>query len=198
MTTPAIRMNVSLSADALVFDKKALARVFRQAGNEVAATARTLLRQSSGGGRLYYGPGGSAGPYRGGYRAGKYRASAPGQIPAKITGTLARSIRVRPFRSGEGVAIRDTAFYALFLEAGAHGGGRSSSGGAGGRATKGTQINGRTYRRGNQAVGKSRVLTARPFLEIALTQREASLGPRIRRAVQQGIKMEKAPSSAPK
>ncbi|QHC35355.1 hypothetical protein [Komagataeibacter xylinus] len=193
MATPGIQMKVTLSADALVFDKKALSRTFRQAGNEVAATARTLLRQSSGGGRLYYGPGGSAASYRGGYKAGKYQASSPGQIPAKVTGTLARSIKVRPFRSGEGVAIRDTAFYALFLEAGAHGGGRSSSGGSGGRGTKGGQITGRTYQRGRHGIGKSRVLTARPFLEVALAQREASLGPRIRRAIQQGIKLQKCP-----
>ncbi|WP_242501252.1 hypothetical protein [Komagataeibacter xylinus] len=189
MATPDFQMKVTVSADALAFDKKALGRTFRQAGNEVAATARKLLRQSAGGGRLYYGPGGSAAKYRGGYMTGKYQASSPGQIPAKITGTLARSIKVRPFRSGEGVAIRDTAFYALFLEAGAHGGGRSSSGG--GRAAAGSAMQGRTYRHGRAAIGKSRVLTARPFLEIALAQREPSLGPRIRRAVQQGIKLEK-------
>ncbi|MFT9385528.1 hypothetical protein [Acetobacter sp.] len=189
MATPGIQMKVTLSADLLVFDKKALTRTFRQAGNEVAATARTLLRQSSGGGRLYYGPGGSAASYRGGYKSGRYQASLPGQVPAKITGTLARSVRVRPFRSGEGVAIRDTAFYALFLEAGAHGGGRSSSGGS--KAASGSKMQGRTYHRGSAAIGKSRILTARPFLEVALAQREASLGPRIRQAVQQGLKLER-------
>ena len=88
---------------------------------------------------------------------------------------MARSIRVRPFKSGEGVSIRDSAFYALFLEAGAKGGGRIS------RA--GVRV------KGKGGISKHRVLEPRPFLSAALAARRASLGPRIEASLAQDIRL---------
>ncbi|MDE2342921.1 MAG: hypothetical protein KGL63_05935 [Betaproteobacteria bacterium] len=147
----------------------------RQAGREVAREARRLIRNSAGGGRLYRGPGGSAGKYRGGYVRGQHVASAPGQAPASVTGTLARQIVVRPFKSGEGVAIRDTAFYARFLETGARGGGRF-----GPRSTR---------KGGRRKISMVRALLPRPFLTAALESRSGTLGPRLQQAVTSGIKL---------
>ena len=73
------------------------------------------------------------------------------------------------------MAIRDAAFYALFLEAGAKGGGRVSRGGV--------------RVKGKGGIGKSRVLEARPFLSAALAARQASLGPRIQASLAQDIKL---------
>ncbi len=137
-----------------VYDKKQLKKVMRQAGAEVAASAKRMIR-ASGGGRVYRGSGGAK--YRP-YRRGRYTASAPGQAPANVTGTLLASIKVRPFKSGEGVAVRAGAFYAVFLEGGAKGG-----------------------------RGASRVLQPRPFLSQALDAKQASLGDRIRAAVADGV-----------
>ncbi|NPD67296.1 hypothetical protein HN018_06875 [Lichenicola cladoniae] len=166
---------IKVESATLLYNKKALRQVMRVAGSEVAATARKLIRSSAGGGRTYRGPGGSAAKYRGGYRKGAFQASAPGNAPSNITGTLAKSIRVRPFKSGEGVAIRDSVFYALFLEAGAKGGGRVSRGGI--------------RVKGGGGVGKARVMQARPFLSAALDARKSSLGPRIAASLSQDIKL---------
>lgn len=181
MASEGVTLRVDVAVDAIVFDQKLLRQTLRTAGNEVAATARSLLRKSAGGGRIYNGPGGGAAKYRGGYQQGRYQASVAGQVPARITGTLARSIRVRPFRSGLGVAIRDSAFYALFLQFGASGGGRSFSGGT----------EGRRYRRGRSGVGKTREMAARPFMTVALAARQASLLPRIQEAAREGIRLQK-------
>lgn len=170
MSDPGAALNLRIEIPAgyqLVFDKKRLKALLRSAGVEVAALARALIRRSEGGGRLYRGSGGAR--YRGGYRAGHYTASAPGKPPVSVTGNLARQIRVRPFRSGEGVAIRDLAFYALFLQQGARGGGRRKSGGA--------------PVPGKGGIGKSRVLLPRPFLTAALDQRRDSLAARIKASI---------------
>lgn len=159
-----IRMKIALQSAELQFDKKQLKKTMRQAGNEVAAAARALIRRSQGGGRTYY---------RDGTR---YEASAPGQAPGSVSGALLRGIKVRPFKSGEGVAIRDSVFYSLFLERGAKGGGRK-----GGRGAR--------NRRGKAQT--TRVLMPRPFLSAALGQRSTSLQERLREAVQQGIAFRK-------
>ena len=160
-----IRMEVSLTAGAtLTLEKKALRRTMRQAGGEVAKEARSLIKQTSGGGKLYYISGGS------------YRASAAGSAPVKVTGALLRGIKVRVFKSGQGVAIRDTAFYAVMLEAGAKGGGRR--GGKGVRNKRGLACT-------------ARVLAPRPFLSVALAKTQADIGPRIRAAIVEGIAFRK-------
>ncbi len=176
-----IRLVVAVEGGRLELEKKQLRATMRSAGAEVAATARRLVRKAVGAGRLYRGPGGSAAAYRGGYKAGPHQASAPGQAPASITGTLANSIIVKPFKSGEGVAIRDTAFYAKFLEAGAVGG--SGSGRAG--------VKGKRNKRGLPS--SARVLLPRPFLSMALEQCEPSIALRVAAAINQGVKFQKAP-----
>jgi len=80
--------------------KKQLRAVMGAAGNEVAAKARAMIR---------------AGTRKG--------PSKPGEPPHSVSGKLARSIRSRPWKDGEGVTIRASEFYALFLSLGAKGGG---------------------------------------------------------------------------
>ena len=52
-------IQIEIGSYALEFSKKNLRKNLRIAGNEVAALARRKVRSSVGGGRLYYGPGGS-------------------------------------------------------------------------------------------------------------------------------------------
>jgi hypothetical protein len=176
MTAP-VSIRIKVPTVALQWDKKYLRQTFRRAGAEVAAVARRLITSATGDGTKYGGPGGSAAKYRGGYKRGGYQASSPGAAPVSVTGTLAKSIKVLPFKSGEGVAVRDRAFYALFLEKGAKGGGRIQRGGK--RVC------------GKGGIGQSRVLLPRPFLDTALDQRQASIAARIKAAVLDGIEFRK-------
>lgn len=167
MADSSIQLKVKFDGTPVItYEKKQLKALMRKAGQEVAALARSLIRRSVGGGRLYRGSGGSK--YRP-YKAGSYTASGPGQAPVSVTGTLARSIVARPFKSGEGVAIRDTMFYALFLEKGARGGGRKS--GLKGKAKSAT----------------GRILEPRPFLTAALAQRSGSIESRLRDTILRDI-----------
>lgn len=175
MTQGPVRLKIQFpeGTPLLTYDKKNLKSLMRKAGAEIAALARALIRRSVGGGRVYRGSGGSK--YRP-YKAGSYSASSPGQPPVSVTGTLAGSIIARPFKTGDGVAIRDTMFYALFLEKGARGGGP----GRRNKRTKGSIIaNGR------------RVLEPRPFLTEALDQRSSSLESRIKDAVLKDIEFKR-------
>ena len=166
-----IKLDVRVSGAALfVFEKKALKKLMRQAGAEVAGVARSLIRRRAGGGRVYV---------RDGRR---YAASQPGGAPVKLSGGLLRGIKVRPFKSGEGVAIRDSEFYALFLEKGA-------SGGGGGKASRNKLGAGRGKSR--TAPTTSRVLLPRPFLSKAMEMSQASLGQRIRDAVMHDIQFRR-------
>ena len=160
-----IKLQVQTSAGAfLVYDKKRLKKLMRQAGQEVAAVARALIRRSKGSGRAYR------------HAGAPHQASGPGQPPAMVTGALLRGIKVRPFKSGDGVAVRDSQFYALILQTGARGGG--SKGGKGVRNRRGQ-------------AGTARVMAPRPFLTVALDQRAASLQARIRDAVLHDIAFKK-------
>lgn len=170
-------IQVEISAYAPEFSKKNLRRNLQIAGQEVAATARRLIRSSVGGGRLYYGGGGSI-KYRGGSSPGKHRASSPGQAPVNVTGTLARSIRARLLKgkNRDVEAIRDAAFYAKFLEAGAKGG----------------KPGGRNRRsRSRLYVSSSRVLAPRPFLSEALAERAPGIERRLADAAVRDIVMER-------
>jgi hypothetical protein len=168
-----VRLDVRVTSAALVVnEKKRLRAAVRGAGAELMGVARKKIG-ASGSGRVYRGPGGSA-KYRGGYTRGKFQASSPGSAPAKATGFLRRSMKVYVFKSGEGVAVRARAFYALFLEKGAKGGGRHGS--------PGKKV------RGARGIGKQRVLEARPFLTAALDDRGASIGQRLHDAIEQDIK----------
>ncbi len=162
-----IRLAIRIPLGAhLVYTKRRMRRLMRQAGQEVAALAKVMIRRAQGGGATYRGSGGSK--YRP-YRPGRYTASAPGQPPVNVTGTLLGGIVVRPYKSGEGVAVRDRTFYALFLEGGAQGGGRKGSGGK--------------RLKGRAGTNTSRMLEPRPFLSSALRQRQASLEDRIKAAI---------------
>ena len=165
-----INLSVRVTAAAMLTNnKKALRSTLRRAGAEVLAVAKAKIKKG-GGGRTYRGGGGTAGGFRGPYRPGKVTASAPGQPPGSVTGTLKRSGKVRPFKSGEGVAVRFSAFYAVMLEGGAHGGGP-----------------GRKFRTRRGAPGSQRVLVKRPFLSTAMDERRGSIDRRVRAAVDEDI-----------
>ena len=85
-------------------DKDQVRKVMLAAGNEVAAVARAMIRQGD-----------------------RSRPSRPGDPPNQKSGKLARSIRARAWRDGEGVSIRASEYYALFLSVGAKGGGGNTA-----------------------------------------------------------------------
>ena len=84
----------------VVAGKQQIRAVMLGAENEVAAKARAIIRS--------------------GTRKGP---SKPGEPPHSVSGKLARSIRARAWKDGEGVTVRASEFYALFLSLGAKGGG---------------------------------------------------------------------------
>jgi hypothetical protein len=183
-----IGLEVRIDPFFLTLDMKHTRAVLRAAGNEVASVARALIRRSSGGGRFYN--------YKG-HRGARYRASAPGQPPVSVSGALAKSIKVRLFRSGEGVAVRDAEFYAKFLELGAKGGGGYARGDnillAGERHWRTGRVLRLQNRMKSTAVSQSRTLAPRPFLSVALDAKRASIEARIGEAITGGIKFSKEP-----
>ena len=152
------QLRFKVASVAIVFEKKQLRKVLRAAGNEVANAARALIR----GAVRVAGPRGGRG------------ASAPGSAPASRSGLLLNSIGVKVWPSGEGVSVRDSAPYALALEAGAA-----------------------RYAVGHKRVHRKRVVVGpnglrmqpRPFLSAALDSRAASLLPRMQTAVEQDLKL---------
>jgi len=171
----ALKMTVSNWGE-VALDKRRLKALMRSAGNDVKTKTARLIAQTSGSGRMYRGGGGSA--YRGAYRPGGYRASAPGDPPVMVSGTLRQSLKAYPYPSGEGFAVRERAFYALFLEAGARGGGNS---GAGARRVQ-------TRRHRARSVYTARVLAPRPHLDRVMEQEEANLQRRVRQALDEGLR----------
>ena len=152
-----IRIKIDIPTGySIVAGKTGMKKVLRKAGAEVASRARALIRQKASGGGL--------------------RTSEPGSPPVSRTGLLARSIKVSPWQTGEGVTIKDTAFYALFLEGGAQGGGNPGTS---------MPINPKTGKRKRaKGVMTTRVLQPRPFLSLALEQVSGNdLGQRIVDAV---------------
>ena len=146
----------------VALDKRELRKVMRGAGNDVRTKTARLINATAGTGQRYRGGGGSN--FRGAYHAGPYVASAPGEAPVRVSGALRQSLKTFVFKSAEGFAVRARQFYALFLEAGARGGGNPGRGGV---------INPKT-RRPKRARGRyaKRVLAPRPFLDRVM-QREA-------------------------
>jgi hypothetical protein len=113
--------------------------------------------------------------------------------PTKVTSTLARSVKARPFKNDEGVAVRDSAFYALFLEAGAKGGRGSRRGGnllPAGTLTKRGMLRGHNRLKAG-AITKGRLLAPRPFPTRALEMQEQNLEKRIGEAALKGITMQR-------
>ena len=153
----------------VALDKREIKKLMRAAGNDVKNKTGRLINQSQGGGRVYFGS------------AGRYRASAPGSPPVRVSGDLRSSLKTYVFKSAEGFAVRARQFYSLFLEAGAKGGGNP-----GARAVK--PINRRTGRRMRaKGVYTSRVLEPRPFLDRVMTQEAPELDRRVRLALAKAL-----------
>lgn len=159
----------------LAFDKKLTRKTLRAAASEIAAVARRKVRRAVGTGRVYYGKG------------GRHVASAPGEPPVSWSGDLANSIKVRPLKTGDGMLIKDTEFYSLFLEVGARGGVSSGIKGVKGRRNP--------RKKGASPVG-SRVLEPRPFLSAALEERQASIGSRVKAAILQDVQFRRISAAA--
>ena len=161
----------------VALDKRELQKLMRAAGNDIKNKAGRLINQSQGSGRSYYGP------------AGRYRASAPGAPPVRVSGDLRSSLKTFVFKTGGGFAVRARQFYALFLETGARGGGNPGS-----RSVK--PVNRRTGRRMRaRGVYTSRVLEPRPFLDRVMTEQAGELDRRVRKAIEGALtwKETKAP-----
>ena len=172
------------SAAMLTNERKTLRSTLRKAGAEVLAVAKAKIKKG-GGGRTYRGGGGTSGGFRGQYLRGRFTASAAGSPPGNVSGTLKRSGKVRPFKSGEGVVVRFSAFYARYLEDGAKGGGNTGKNNKAGLA-----INPRTGKlKRARGVYTARVLEKRPrpFLSTALNERRGSIDRRVKAAVDQDI-----------
>lgn len=158
----------------ITLDKKEMKALMRAAGNDVARKTRRLISAGSGGGRTYRGGGGAR--YRGTYRAGAYRASSPGEPPVSVTGTLRNSLKTYVWPDGNGFAVRERAFYSLFLESGARGGGNPGR----------NRAQARRHRA--RSVFTTRVLEPRPHLDRVIEQETANLDRRVRTAFEQGLK----------
>lgn len=151
----------------VMLDKREINALMRSAGNDVRSKTARLIAQSSGGGRSYLGPG------------GRYRASSPGEPPVRRTGALRDSLKTYVFKEGAGFAVRARQFYALFLEAGAKGGGNPG----------GNRISDRSGRRKRaRGVYTSRVLEPRPFLDRVIAQEAGNLDRRVRQALEGALK----------
>jgi HK97 gp10 family phage protein len=182
----AVRLTITVPPGwAIIAGKTQIRAVLRAAGNEVAARAKAMIR--AGGATKK--------------RAAK-RQSAAGGPPVSRTGDLARGIKVKLRRDGEGVTIKDVAqsknaaFYALFLEYGAKGGGgdthnRANILRAGARNWRGKILRSQNRMKAS-AISKTRVLLPHPFMEPALDQVVANgLADRIREAVMSGLKFQR-------
>jgi hypothetical protein len=147
-------------------DNREMKKLLRAAGNDVRTKTARLINLSHGGGRSYSGP------------SGRYSASTPGSPPVRVSGGLRTSLKTYVYKSGEGFAVRARAFYALFLEAGARGGGNPF----GGRPAAAAEWRGRTKRRRAKGRYTSRVLEPRPFLDRVMTQQAPEITRRLHAA----------------
>ena len=151
----------------VALDKRELRKVMRAAGNDVRGKTARLINKGSGEGRSYFGP------------AGRYRASSPGAPPVRVSGALRASLKTYVFKSAEGFAVRARAFYALFLETGAYGGGGRR--GQHGKATASV----RSQRA--RARGERREMLPRPFLDRVMAAEAPELNRRVRAALERGL-----------
>lgn len=155
----------------VMLDKREVNALMRAAGNDVKNKTARLIDQQGGGGRSYQIPGGS-----------RYRASKPGDPPVRRTGILRGSLKTYVLKQTTGFAVRAREFYALFLEAGAQGGGNPGT-----RAAR--AINPRTGRpKRARGVYTSRVLEPRPFLDRVMQQEEPNIERRVRDALTKALK----------
>ena len=154
----------------VMLDKREVNNLMRSAGNDVRSKTARLINQNNGGGRSYRAPGGKA-----------YRASAPGSAPVRRSGALRASLKTYVLKATTGFAVRAREFYALFLEAGAQGGGNPG--------TRGGFLNPRTNRRKRaRGVYTKRVLEPRPFLDRVMVQEHVNIERRVREALTNALK----------
>lgn len=168
----------------IVVDKREMTKLMRSAGNDVKTKTARLINATSGGGRLT--------SYRGD-RGGTYRASMPGDPPVRASGGLRASLRAYPFKSGEGFAVRARAFYSLFLEAGARGGGNPF----GGRPASAAAWRARTKRHRARGRYTTRVLEPRPFLDRVMAQEAPDITRRLRLAFDKALTWKQTKGAAP-
>lgn len=165
----------------LQYDPKVVRALLRRVGGEVAARARSLIRAQVGRGKARHA-----------------RMSTPGTAPVSRTGNLAKSIKVSMARGKSRVSIIDdarsmsgteAAYYALFLEMGAVGGGGATSGrGARMHLSKSGKL-----RMDKSSINRTRVLAPHPFLSTALADVAGNnLGQRVADALVQGISLKRA------
>lgn len=166
----------------VALDKRQMRALMRSAGSDIANKDRRLIAATSGSGRVYRGGGGAA--YRGAYRPGPYQASAPGDPPVQVSGSLKKSVRVYPYKTGDGFAVRERQFYALFLEVGARAGGNP-----GGRQSAASRAQARRHRA--RGVFTARVLQPRPHLDRIMKAEAANLDRRVRKALDDGLTWKK-------
>jgi hypothetical protein len=162
-------MTVSSWGDVMV-DTREMKKLMRGAGNEVKSKTQSLINSTSGGGRVTR------------FRVagtGTYRASMPGDPPVRSSGNLRASLHVYPFKTGEGFAVRARQFYALFLEAGARGGGNPF----GGRAAAAAAWRAQQRRKRARGSYTARILEPRPFLDRVMAQEAPKIEARMRDAI---------------
>jgi hypothetical protein len=157
------------------YDKRAVKALLRGAANDIKSKTARLIARTSGSGRVYRGGGGAK--YRGTYKAGHYQASAPGEPPVQVSGTLKGSLKSYVYKDGDGFAVRERAFYALFLEAGALGGRPGS---------RAKTASARRQRR-KQAPTSARVLEPRPSLDVVMEGEAKNLEKRLTKAFDEGL-----------
>lgn len=154
----------------VMLDKREVNNLMRSAGNDVKNKTARLINQSDGGGRSYFAPGGA-----------HYRASSPGSPPVRRTGMLRGSLKTYVLKQSTGFAVRAREYYALFLEAGAKGGGNPG--------TRGGALNPRTGRRKRaRGMYTKRVMEPRPFLDRVMAQEAPALERRVREALTKAMK----------
>ncbi len=164
-----LKMTVTSWGEVLL-DKREVNNLMRSAGNDVRSKTQRLINQTDGGGRSYLGATGT-----------RYRASSPGSPPVRRSGALRASLKTYVLKQTTGFAVRAREFYALFLEAGAKGGGNPG--------TRGGFLNPRTGRRKRaKGIYTQRVLEPRPFLDLVMAQEAPNIERRVRQALTQAMK----------
>lgn len=157
----------------IALDKRELKALMRAAGNDIKNKTARLIAATEGGGRFYH--------YR--KKPGTYHASTPGNPPVLASGDLRSSLKVYPYPSGEGFAVRARAKYATSLEAGAYGGTRGS-----GKRREHRKLAPSVRMARALARGETRVLEARPFLSRVMDEQAAELDRRVRAAMTSALK----------
>lgn len=153
----------------VMLDTREVNNLMRSAGNDVRQKTRRLIARSEGGGRTYD------------VQGGRYRASAPGAPPARRTGALQASLKTYVLKQTVGFAVRAREYYALFLEAGAKGGGNPGA--------RGAAVNARTgARKRARGIYTRRVLEPRPFLDKVMAQEAPNIERRVREALTKALK----------